>query len=301
MADVDIDRLYQLPLADFTAARNELAGRAGGRKAEIKSLRKPNLGAWAVNQLYWRERPAYTRLTGAAERLRSAHARVLSGQKADVAAAEAEHAKALRAATDAVQGILTEAGETGSPTVLHEIRETLQALPSDEPPGRLTRPLKPMGFEALLKMLPGASAASTGRRTGPVEAPRPARTATTASRTTDAGDASSKRERAEQERATREEAKRIEAERKHQRGVLERELREARASERELTSTLSDAQDALARAEREVQRRQKVLDEQRFEVRKQAGNVAAQEQHLKAATDKRTEIERALGQLAKGQ
>src|SRR5687768_10577814 len=211
MADADIDRLYQLPLADFTAARNELAAHAGERKAEIKSLRKPNIGAWAVNQLYWRQRAVYTRLTGAAERLRSAHARVLSGQKADVAAAEAEHAKALKAATDAVQSILTDAGEAGSPTVMHEIRETLQALPSDEPPGRLTRPLKPMGFEALLKMLPGAGAASGGRRTGPVEAPRPARTEPTASRTTHTEDTTSKRERAEEERAARAEAKRIEA------------------------------------------------------------------------------------------
>ncbi len=301
MGDADIDRLYQLPLAEFTAARNDLAARAKERKSEIKSLRKPTTGAWAVNQLYWRQRTAYTRLIGAAERLRSAHTRVLSGQKADVAGAEAEHAKALKAATGAVYEILNEAGETGSPAMTHEIRETLQALPSDDPPGRLTRPLKPMGFDALLKMVPGVGS-SPGRRAGPAEVPRPTRATTTGPPTSHKReDAASKRERAGQQRAARLETKRLEAERRRQRADLERRLREARAVEREQTSAVSDARDALVRAEREEQRRQTALEEQRFEVRKQAGAVAAQEQHLKAAADKREEIERALGRLAQGE
>jgi hypothetical protein len=64
MADsaAEIDRLYQLPLGEFTPARNALAKELGKTDARIKNLQKPNVPAWAVNQLYWRERPLYDRL-----------------------------------------------------------------------------------------------------------------------------------------------------------------------------------------------------------------------------------------------
>lgn len=51
-----VDDLYALPLSEFTAARDALAKelRAAGDKdaaAEVKALRKPTVGAWAVNQV----------------------------------------------------------------------------------------------------------------------------------------------------------------------------------------------------------------------------------------------------------
>ena len=49
--DEQTDRLYQLPLDQFTAARNALAKEAGSEGASIKQLVKPPLAAWAVNQL----------------------------------------------------------------------------------------------------------------------------------------------------------------------------------------------------------------------------------------------------------
>src|SRR5688500_5633651 len=60
--DSEIDRLYQVPLAEFTAERNALAKRAGGQSAEIRALQKPTVPAWAVNQLYWKERRVYDEL-----------------------------------------------------------------------------------------------------------------------------------------------------------------------------------------------------------------------------------------------
>jgi hypothetical protein len=54
--DDDVDRLYQLPLNEFTGARNELAKGAGSRAPEIRKLAKPPVAAWAVNQLYWNDR-----------------------------------------------------------------------------------------------------------------------------------------------------------------------------------------------------------------------------------------------------
>ena len=57
----DLDRLYQLPLSEFTSARDELTRRlrAEGEREkaeEIKKLRKPTAAVWVVNQLA-RERP----------------------------------------------------------------------------------------------------------------------------------------------------------------------------------------------------------------------------------------------------
>ena len=47
----EIARLYQLPLDEFTSARNALAKRAGSDAAGIRALTKPSVPAWAVNQL----------------------------------------------------------------------------------------------------------------------------------------------------------------------------------------------------------------------------------------------------------
>src|SRR5581483_4786444 len=54
--DEAADRLYGLPLDEFTAARNEAAkelrGRGLGAEAdEVKALPKPSAAAWALNQL----------------------------------------------------------------------------------------------------------------------------------------------------------------------------------------------------------------------------------------------------------
>ena len=47
------DELYGLPPKDFTAARNAAAKQAGDKDLAkaIQELRKPTVGAWAVNKL----------------------------------------------------------------------------------------------------------------------------------------------------------------------------------------------------------------------------------------------------------
>src|SRR5688572_23945205 len=67
-AAADVEALYRLPLAEFTAARNALAARAkkaGGDADAIKGLVKPSISAWAVNQLFWRHRQDFDRLMAA--------------------------------------------------------------------------------------------------------------------------------------------------------------------------------------------------------------------------------------------
>jgi len=53
----DVDELFKLPLAEFIDARNSLAKqlKQSGRTDDanlVKTLAKPSVSAWTVNQLY---------------------------------------------------------------------------------------------------------------------------------------------------------------------------------------------------------------------------------------------------------
>ena len=111
--EAEIDRLYQLPLSEFTGARNALAKTAGARAAEIKTLEKPSAAAWAVNQVYWRQRKLYDRLVTAAERLRATHAKRIGGHEADTVAAETAHRAAVTNAADAAREPAPAGGRCG--------------------------------------------------------------------------------------------------------------------------------------------------------------------------------------------
>ena len=111
-----IDQLYQLSLDEFTAARNALAKQRGD--AAIKKLEKPTLAAWAVNQLYWRERKLYDEVIKTSTQVRTAHTQMLAGKDADVRAADAFHAEAMRRAKDAIRRLLEEAGNQPSDAVM---------------------------------------------------------------------------------------------------------------------------------------------------------------------------------------
>jgi hypothetical protein len=141
----EVDKLYQLPLEEFTAARNALAKDAGADRHEIRSLQKPPVPAWAVNQLYWKRRPVYDALIEAASTLRTAHKAVLSGKRTDLRAAGKEHEDAIENALKAALALLIESGNPATDATKQAIATTLRGLPSEEPPGRLTRTLQPGG------------------------------------------------------------------------------------------------------------------------------------------------------------
>jgi hypothetical protein len=76
--------LYGLPLEEFTPARDALAKelKAAGRKdeaAEVKSLRKPSLAAWALNRAARDHPDAIERLRATGADLRAAQEEALSG------------------------------------------------------------------------------------------------------------------------------------------------------------------------------------------------------------------------------
>jgi len=161
MAPTDLDRLYQLPLEEFTAARNALAKTAGTNAGAIRGLVKPPLAAWAVNQLYWRDRRAWDALIEASENQRRANKAVLSGRSGDVRAAGQVHDEAVQEALKATLDILTRDGHPATDATRQAILNTLRALPGDEAPGRLTKTLQPGGFE----MLAGFSIAAAAKDT----------------------------------------------------------------------------------------------------------------------------------------
>jgi len=160
--DTEIDRLYQLPPDEFTAARNALAKEAGAEGADVRRLAKPPIAAWAVNQIHWKRRDIYDALIAASNELRKLHKAILSGRRADIREPARVHDEAIDAALKAALAILQEEGHSVTDATRQAILTTLRALPADDPPGRLTRTLQPGGFE----MLAGLSIASPKSDTG---------------------------------------------------------------------------------------------------------------------------------------
>ena len=171
--DGKIDDLYRQPLDAFVTARNALAKTLTGDEAKrVRALVKPTVVPWAVNQVYWQARPTYDKLIKSGERLRAAQIASLEGRRgADVREAGDSHRTALADAVKAAERIAAAAGTNPPADALMRTFETLSlASEPPEPPGRLTKPLQPSGFEALAGVTPAArpaaaawSAALSGR------------------------------------------------------------------------------------------------------------------------------------------
>lgn len=161
--DDAVAQLYQAPLSQFTSMRNALVKQLPAHAAALKPLAKPMAAAWAVNQLYWRRRAILDRLITAAERLRRAHLARLNGKPADTDTAEGAHRAALEAAVREATALLSTAGDPASPATAQAVSETLQTLPWTVLDGRLTKPLKPTGLEALSGMLASADVSASER------------------------------------------------------------------------------------------------------------------------------------------
>ena len=147
--EAEVDRLYQLPLEEFTAARNALAKGAGSDAARIRALAKPPIAAWAVNQLYWKNPDIWSAVVAAGENAQGAHRAVLAGKSADVRAASKVHEDAVEKALRATLALLKSADHETADATKHAIGTTLRALPGDERAGHFTRTLQPAGFGML--------------------------------------------------------------------------------------------------------------------------------------------------------
>jgi hypothetical protein len=167
-----IDELYQLPLSEFTPARNALATRLrkSGKAAdadEVRSLVKPSIPAWAVNQIYWKHRPAFHRLLTSGDRLRKAQSSTLAGKSGDVRGALDDVREALSELSRLAAGELETAGHNASPGAMRAVTATLEALSAYGTAataphvGRLVDEVDPPGFETLAALVPNAGGSAS--------------------------------------------------------------------------------------------------------------------------------------------
>src|SRR5581483_2770373 len=153
--DEAADRLYGLPLDEFTAARNEAAkelrGRGLGAEAdEVKALPKPTAAAWALNQLTRRRHADLDEFLDLAASARDA-------QLGGASAAEAREAvKAMRTVLERLAtAAREEVGGKPSEAVVTRIRQSLEAAAVDDRAaeelrqGRMAKELEPAGFGTL--------------------------------------------------------------------------------------------------------------------------------------------------------
>jgi hypothetical protein len=218
-----IDRLYGLPLDEFTAARNELARRLKkeGRPedaAEVAALRKPSLAAWVVNQLA-RDRPEEVAA------LLKAAADIKAGRE-DAGERFRESAEALTAGG---RDVLEAAGRSATDAVLQQVGTTVRTAAAEDPDtlaaGRLTRDLTASSFAAAF--------AGTAPRT----ATAPARTP---------------RARPQRNREQIERARRAVDEAREQAARLRREAAAAERAARQARTAADAAERRLAEAERHL-------------------------------------------------
>ncbi len=128
-----VARLYQEVPQSFVAHRNELArdlARAGQRElsARIKTLAKPPVSAWVVNQLYWHERAEYDALLAAGAAAREAQQSRLSGRGGDLARALAERDAIIGRLTRQAERLAAAGGVTMSRDVRERVRTSLEAI-----------------------------------------------------------------------------------------------------------------------------------------------------------------------------
>lgn len=176
--DPEIDALFQLPLAEFIAARNQAAARlrAGGAAAEaarVKALAKPSAAAWAVNQLYWTERSTFDALIDAGNGLRAAQ-RAGDAPEA-IREAMRRRRDCLGAAAKRAEALLAAHGHGAATATVLRIASTLEALASSEDPGslagRLSTDLDAPGFDALAGLTLGDPPAARLRLAPPISPP----------------------------------------------------------------------------------------------------------------------------------
>jgi hypothetical protein len=238
----EIDRLYGLPLDEFTRARDELARRArqegdGEAAAEIKQLRKPSLPAWIVNQLARQRELDVQRLLKAGEQLAGAQAEAIRAQSGDAfLAARRDQQHALEALAARAREILADAGRGAA--ALERVLATLRAGSLTEDGrallkgGRLTEELEPPGFEALAGLeLPAGPAAPAAPKPA-TEARRRVRDLQRELRTLDTQAAAAERRAAQ----------------------LRKELKDAEAEAGRLDGERRRAEEELAAAERDLGR-----------------------------------------------
>jgi hypothetical protein len=278
----EIDQLYALPPEEFTQARDRLAKdlKAAGDQAgaaRVRALRRPTVGAWAVNRVVRQETKAADALLKAGDELRKAQRRILSGVSGGGPLREAADSrrKAVRALLKAAEAILDEAGRSTAAT-LEAVQATLDTASTDEQAAKLFREGRlgkefppPAGFGSVegLALVPspepkappkvgsaGKEKSRTGRNAARVKELRAERDeARRAARSLEQAAASARKE------ATRAAQAAVKAEEDAERA--RRSAEEARRRARDLAAAAREAGSEVSRAEREADRARRALEQ----------------------------------------
>jgi hypothetical protein len=255
-----IDELYQVPPNEFTAKRNALVKTMRGADAtRVRTLAKPSIVAWAVNQVYWRARPLYDRVIKSGERLRHAQIAALERKPADVRSASDTHRRAVAEAVAEAERLARAAGSRPAADALTRTFEAL-SLAAEPPahPGRLSDALQPAGFEALAGITPTAAAATTRAerdRRGEAGGGPPARPPASAARGEPPSKPQNRRDTQAERARQREEAaaaRRQAAEEKKRQAEIharQADVDRAKATEASARADWERARDALRKAE----------------------------------------------------
>lgn len=170
----ELDRLYELPLDEFTSARDETVKRfrADGRREladQVKQLRKPTVSVWLVNRLAHQRALDVQRLLKAGEALTKSQAEAASRNAVDrFTEARLEEQHALERLADAARELAERehVGASGFERAIQTLRAASLTAEGREllKRGRLTEELQPPGFDALT---PGAAPTRRARPAKP--------------------------------------------------------------------------------------------------------------------------------------
>jgi hypothetical protein len=174
--DAALAALYQLPLEQFVATRDELARRlrAAGDRAtarQVAALRRPPVSAWAANQLAHAAPNAVAELLEVGAALRQAQQDALAGQPGaarQLRTATTHLRAAITRLSARAETLLVRAGHAASGATLARLAATLQAAATGDAAtraalaqGRLPGDLDPAGFGLDLGSAPAEPAAPT--------------------------------------------------------------------------------------------------------------------------------------------
>jgi hypothetical protein len=169
-----IDALFQGPLGEFVSERNRLARELKARDRDaaerVRTLAKPSLSAWAVNQAYWNARPAFEAMLDAGEAMRALQQRAMHGEvAAGMAEASARLHEAMAPVARAAQEALEKDGHSAAPQLMRRVTTTLKALAAHgrsdtaPPAGRLSADVDAPGFDLLAALAPAGLVRRTPR------------------------------------------------------------------------------------------------------------------------------------------
>jgi hypothetical protein len=172
--DAALAALYQLPLEQFVATRDQLARRlrAAGDRAtarQVAALRRPPVSAWAANQLTHAAPNALAELLDAGVALRQAQQDALAGKPGaarQLRTATAHLRAAITRLSTRAETLLVRSGHAASDATLARLAATLQAAATGDEAtraalaqGRLPGDLDPAGFGLEIVLAPAEPAA----------------------------------------------------------------------------------------------------------------------------------------------